>query len=245
MHSHKINKNDFQSSFVKNCRKLLSPILNESGGILYSSGDTLKKGLIYVLGLNPGGAEGQTIDDSISVIFSSKDNAYLDEDWSSDKHKYGIGKHPLQKNIKYLFDYLGYNLRDICCSNLIFVRSVDQQGCNFYYNANLCWEVHKLIIDTICPKIFLVFGNSIISPYFFVKTQHLKYFGNNISEDIIQSGHGNWSCRSFITNLFGNDILILGLPHLSRYRIIDYNNDRKIVLQWINKKIIEAISKSV
>lgn len=245
MHSHKININDFQSSFVKNCRKLLSPILNESGGILYSSGDTLKKGLIYVLGLNPGGAEGQTIDDSISVIFSSKDNAYLDEDWSSDKHKYGIGKHPLQKNIKYLFDYLGYNLRDICCSNLIFVRSVNQQGCNFDYNANLCWEVHKLIIDIICPKILLVFGSSEISPYFFLKTQHNKHFYNKISEDVILSGHGNWYCRSFITNLFGNETLIIGVPHLSRYRIIDYNSDRKIVLQWIKKKVDKAISKSV
>ncbi|HRN71228.1 MAG TPA: hypothetical protein PLS49_08680 [Candidatus Woesebacteria bacterium] len=245
MHSNKIDISNFQSSFIENSRKLLSPILNESGGILYSSGDTLKKGLIYILGLNPGGADGPTIEDSLNVIFSSKENAYLDEDWSTDKHKYKIGCHPLQKRIKYLSDYLGYNLRNICCSNLIFVRSLDQQGCNFDYNANLCWEVHKLIIDVICPKILLVFGNSKISPYFFVKTQHEKYFDNNISEDVKQSGHGNWSCRSFITNLFGNETLILGLPHLSRYRIIDYKNDRKIVLHWIKKKVNEAISKSV
>lgn len=235
MHSQKINKNDFQSSFVKNCRRLLSPNLNESGGVLYCNGDKFKKGLIYYLGLNPDVAKRQTIDDSISVIFSSKDNAYFDEDWNSEKHKYGIGKHPFQKNIKFLFDYLGYDLSDIRCSNLIFARNVDQQGCNFYHNANLFWEVHELIMDTICPKIFLVFGNSIISTYFFVKTHYLKYFGNNIHEDIIQSENENWSYCSFITNLFGNDILILGLPYFSRYIIISYNSYRKIAIQWIKK----------
>jgi len=228
---------DLLDNLVKDCKIILSPILGQSGAVLYSSFDTLKNGTFYVLGLNPGGSIGPTISDSLDSILLSKENAYLDEDWSSEKRHYDVGRHPLQKNLKFLFDYLGFNLREVCSSNLIFVRSYNQDGCTLT-DAYLCWNVHRRIIDIVKPKVILVFGNSSNSPYSYILNLHKKYINKKIMETNIASGHGKWLCRSFITNLFSCETLILGLPHLSIYSLIDRNE----VLIWIKNRINNHIN---
>ena len=227
----------FQENFKNICKEILSQILNKTGGILNSSGTTLRKGDFYILGVNPGGEDAPpTVGESIDNIFTSKENSYLDQDWSSEKRNFGIGDHPLQKNLKYLFDYLKYDLRNICSSNLIFVRTKTERQCDFNL-TEICWNVHRLIIDIIKPSIILTFGKR---PYTHIKKLHEKQFFST-TEDTKNSGHGKWLCNSFKTNLFGNQALILGLPHLSRYRIIDYNNDRKDILNWIKYQVVEII----
>jgi len=219
----------FRNSFVSNATKLLSPILDESGAILYSAWETLCPGQYYILGLNPGGNAGPTIRECLNELNNYTENAYLDEDWSTKSRNYGVGGHPLQVHLKSLLQSLGYDLRNICASNLIFSRSPDQYGAYYPAKADQCWDVHKMIINIVQPSILLVFGNGSISPYNYLQRKHIEQFSEWPQDKVIPSGHAAWVCRSFETTLEGKKRIVIGLPHLSRYSI-----DGKFkVLQWI------------
>jgi len=75
------------STFVATARRHLTPILDPSGNILYSSCDTLRPGAVYLLGLNPGGDphdpryQQQTIDSALQALPSKRENEYLDVSW--------------------------------------------------------------------------------------------------------------------------------------------------------------------
>lgn len=218
-----------RDSLVSNSTKLLSSILDESGAILYSAWKTLCPGRYYILGLNPGGDTGATIRECLNELNNYTGNAYLDEDWSSEKRNYGIGGHPLQVNLKALFQSLGFDLRNICASNLIFSRSPNQYGAFYPAKANQCWDVHKMIINIVQRQILLVFGNGRISPYNYLQMRHNEQFSKCPQEKIIPSGHSTWACKSFEATLEGKKRIVIGLPHLSRYSI----GGKDKVIQWI------------
>lgn len=217
-------------TFVSEAKSKLQSILRESGSVLYSTPETLKHGDYYFLGLNPGGSEEkikESIEDSLNQLQQggSESNAYLDEDWSSDKRKYGgidgrEGKHPLQKNAQVLFKELGVDLRDVCASNLIFCRSIGEGGCGYPANAHTCWPVHEMVIDIVKPKVIITFGKKTFD--FVCQKLELKESKGR------DSGHGNWSCRSA-----SGARTLIGLPHLSRYSLAGKSD----VINWIKSKV--------
>jgi hypothetical protein len=50
-----MNKDSDIKIFAEKAKRHLGPLLDQSGQVLYSSVATLKKGSLYILGLNPGG----------------------------------------------------------------------------------------------------------------------------------------------------------------------------------------------
>jgi hypothetical protein len=82
-----MNKDSDIVTFVKKAKQHLKPLLNESGQVLYSSVTTLKRGSIYILGLNPGGSprdfqnKTETIGYSLKNLARRDWNAYADEVW--------------------------------------------------------------------------------------------------------------------------------------------------------------------
>jgi len=76
-------------------------------------------------------------------------------------------------------------------------------------------------LNVVQPRVLLVFGNSNPSPYTFLR----KKFGAT-NQETIESGHSNWSCRAFKAD---NDMVVVGVPHLSRYDIIG----KGAVIEWI------------
>jgi hypothetical protein len=214
------------SEFVEFCKEQLRPIEKESGRILYSSIETLRPGAVYILGHNPGGSpvnqSAETIKSSITSLPTKKINYYLDETWFTDKRSYSKGLAPLQQRIVWLLQQLGLNLREVAASNLIFARSADAASIQFKRYANLCWPVHERIINIIKPRMVIVFGNSVDTPYTFLR----DIYGAQ-SESNYPSGHGDWMCRSFSVQ---NKFSVIGLPHLSRYKIISHRD----VVDWIS-----------
>lgn len=211
----------------------LSPLLDESGSILYSSVDTIKKGDLYVLGLNPGGDDTEInipLQNTIADLRNKKTNSYLDEDWSNGR-KYAIGQHPLQVNVTGLISSLGYDPGDVFCSNLIFTRSKSQKDCKYSERAKTCWKVHEEFLKIVDPKCLIVFGISIISPF-----EYLKKICPLIEVDNYESGHPSWKCYCYKGQIAGKNRLLIGVPHLSRYYIIK----RKDVIDWIKSKFNEA-----
>jgi hypothetical protein len=227
------------SHFTERVQHLIADVLDMSGSILYSSWDTVRRGDIYIMGLNPGGDPSEirtTIRNELELIRSGQKrcNSYLSEDWSNTKKTYGVGRHPLQIHLQMLIAKLGYNLEDLCASNLIFLRSPDQRGVNLQmvdrYNF---WNVHEIIIGCLQPRVLLVFGNGAISPYAYLCHMHFKKFQCMPREDIIPGGHGSWKCRAFETELQDRKIMVVGLPHLSRY----LPNDKPQIIDWLRTKM--------
>ena len=201
--------------------------VKEQGATLYSSFDTLKKGKLYILGLNPGGSSGLTIEDSLERIKDPDYNEYTME-WD----KYKAGDHPLQRNIKAITHQFNLDVRDVIASNLIFTRSIDQNGAG-YTNRKDFWPVHARILQIVQPQIIVAFGNGAISPY-----QHLRDISKNVSAtDSIESGHGKFTCVSFRGEIENQLFTVIGLPHLSRYHLYTDNPIKKQVLSWIKDKV--------
>lgn len=200
----------------------LTDLLEEPGGILYSSHETLKPGKVYLLGFNPGGSNGASIGESVKEMLSYSDNAYIDESWSNGNGTKGPGKAPLQKHIRWLLNELGLETSEVCASNLIFLRSRAANEINMSL-AKRCWPVHEAILKIVQPKLIITFGNSVHSPYRYL---HTMYGGK---EECIPSGHGNWKVKGFRCHINDRAVFVAGLPHLSRYSPLG----KPKVVQWL------------
>jgi len=217
---------------IQEIKEPIPDILDKSGSIVYSSKYSICKGDLYIMGLNPGGEPGgeddKTIRETLDDLPSKTKNSYRDELWGNYKSS-AVGVHPLQKNYVYLMNHLNNGGKEVFSSNLIFTRSRDASGANYDESAKKCWPVHEIFIKIIDPKCFIVFGNSSISPYSFIKNQyHLQDIGE------VDSGHGNWKCKSCKGMINGKERLLIGIPHLSRYHI---NYKKEDVIKWIRDKI--------
>ncbi|MGA3069271.1 MAG: hypothetical protein ABSD43_03555 [Terracidiphilus sp.] len=216
------------TAFVQEAREVLKDFLKDSGTILYSSFETLKRGKYYFLGLNPGGSELDTensIGKSLENLRSQTQNAYLKgpKDGIADWGRYPSGDAPLQLRYQYLFTELGLGekLDSVCASNLIFRRSVGEKGSGGIEMADLCWKVHEAILKIVQPEAIIVFGKL---PYFFIKD---KLNGTDLTESCTK--HGSWKLRHSILKggaILNTEAQLIGLPHLSRYAI---DSDKAVI----------------
>lgn len=220
------------ADFVAEAELHLEPLLGLSGEVLFSAVDTLREGDLYICGLNPGGSGDEphqhTIRESLEMLPHKTSNNYFDESW---RH-YPRGAHPLQRRLRWLVEQLGYDLREVCASNLIFARSPGQGGSGYPEYAEICWPVHERILRIVRPKMLLVYGNGAKSPFEFL-------YGRSIGPspiDSIWSGHHGWDCRAFQTEVAGQGVVVVGLPHLSRYNVIG----KAHVVEWIASHLSKA-----
>jgi len=216
---------DVAQSLEAFAKEILRSVLKDSGHVLYSSAATLCRGNVYLLGHNPGGSpEGrdyESIEKSICNLKLKQSNEYLDDSWNG----LGPGESKLQRRVCWLLDRLNMDVRKVCASNLIFSRSIDAENSDFTNMASLCWPVHEYILDIVQPTMVLTFGNrEENSPFSFLREK----LGVRSAIAPYPSGHGEWKCKAFFTPA---DIVIVGLPLLSRYAV-DHHED---VPRWIRK----------
>lgn len=210
---------------------LKSTGLSDKSGLLLNSGsETLKKGDFYFLGLNPGGSpDGITGKDKIqNHLFKEQQdfNEYLEGIWSPGGKTKLPGQAVLQKRFQYLFSSLGVDPRNVCGSNLIFVRSRRANDLKEQKTlANKCWVVHEYIISLVKPKAIFVLGES---PFTFVKNKIQK-----IKTDSCMAGHANWKCDLFKGMLLNEEVLLFKIPHLSIYAIDKHPE----VIEWIKQHL--------
>jgi hypothetical protein len=207
----------------------LAGMMDDSGGILYSSKETLKLGDVYLMGFNPGGSGGLKLRQSIESIRSKSDNSYLDEEWGTNKINWKKGGAPLQRRVQHVLSFLGYETRQVCASNLIFTQSERSNDVSIEL-ANKCWPVHQAIIDLVRPKFIIAIGNGQVSAYRFLHT----IIGHNSIENEISANHGSWQIRWFSTEYQGRVVTVLGFPHFSYY-----NPDKPEILEKLRKEIFE------
>jgi len=211
-------------------KKVMRHFLNDFGELIYSSHDTLREGDVYLLGLNPGGAGHTTINNHIDLMLTRTENSYVDEAWTNNTSSYRKGEAPLQKRVAGLIHSLGYDIRNVCASNLIFKTTPSSDELCFGL-AGLCWQFHEELIELIKPKLILTFGNSKVSPYAFLKA--LFYRESSSDEQVIAAGHGEWSCKGFHALVNGRKTFIVGLPHMSYYNPLE----KPFLTDWLTSNI--------
>jgi hypothetical protein len=207
-------------------REQLRDVLDVSGQVLYSGASTLRKGEVYLLGLNPGGDPNNqalmTIRQSLDSLVSADMavSGVRQSEWNSYVHATWKGRDTLQRRILWLLRQLGRDPLDVPASNLIFPRSRDEKCLRYEAYADMCWGVHERVLDIVEPRWVLTYGNT---PY--------RCLGNRfgvLNERRFQAGHGDWACRSFeVPGRFR----VVGVPHMSLYAI----NRHPEVVDWIKQ----------
>ena len=140
-------------------------LLKEPGCVLNSGWDTVSPGEIYVLGLNPGGNPENfgSIASHIEATPGGPWSCY-DESWNTLP-----GRHPHQLRAKKYIFTLGFDHRDVLATNAYFTTSKDARDLALITSRMLCgsanafapyWEVHKLLLSIVRPKLILCLGNS-------------------------------------------------------------------------------------
>ena len=220
-----------QNKFVTFITEELDSLKDIPGETLYSSLSTLKKGDIYLMGTNPGGSDNYLLSEDLEKLKTKTTNGYIDEVWKTGRGKAKAGEGFLQKRVQNLISEIGYDLKNVCASNLIFTKSKNLKtlGYRFKDIADKCWNVHEEILKIVKPKIIIVFGNGESnSPYSYLKKKY------NIKKDEIDSikNYYKYYAKSFTFELNGRKTYVVGLPHLSRFPI---KNDE--IYSWIQNKI--------
>ena len=203
---------------------------DRSGKLLYSSLPTLAAGPVYLLGYNPGGEPDHETTSILSHLHDAGQaatNEYLDVAWQTRTCSWAVGEAPLQRRVKYLLTGIGLDVRSVCASNLIFVRSRGEKHlASAAQMATACWPVHRLILDIVRPTMILTFGRK-VADFIVGKAEKSKLAGSKLS------GHGNWECFANSIVLNGRSISLVSLPHLSRYNI----NGHAEVIAWVKTEM--------
>jgi hypothetical protein len=193
-------------------------LLDKPGAVLYSSVDTLTRGPVYLLGLNPGGTEGATLRDSIDGSRRGN-NAYLDEEWAPGGHVQPRGQSTLQRRVQALCRSMGVETRDTPASNLAFTRSTGLATHSGYAGAvKLCAPVHEIFMNAIQPRFLMTFGS----------IGHFAAGVNILSVESRDAQHGTWKAHRGKAIAFGHEVSFGNIPHMSLW-----SSDRRAdVVNW-------------
>lgn len=200
-----------------------------SGSVFYSTKETLKPGIFYFMGLNPGGIPDHA-DKSQSIVEnilprSGRNEFY--ERWYCDRDWYTNFQKNVQRFLGSLEDILPHQnntdtkkfVENICSSNICFVRSKSVQELHANLEDCTAWSVQEYIVNTIVkPSIIIING---LDGYRFFK----KNLSTMTDETTLQTGVSRRGKEIFVyVTSFDNDKLLIGIPHLSRNYLADCTN---------------------
>ena len=193
-------------------------LLNSSGAVLYSSTKTLSPGPVYLLGLNPGGTEGATLQDSLDNARRDH-NAYLDEQWAPGGNLQPKGPATLQRRVQNLCSLMGLDTRQVPASNLVFTRST-RTGTHLDFDGALplCLPVHKIFFDAIQPNFLMTFGA-------------LNNFRSAVDVESVESclaEHGTWEAHRGYARFNGKRVGFGNIPHMSLWA----SDSRLHIVKW-------------
>lgn len=152
----------------------------KSGAVMLSGTDTLRPGIAYIMGLNPGGdpaARGHQRSILESVHERSDYSCYTNECWqprcpgpdgACEHFKDGkpkpefLVKH--QRNAIAIADALGIGIARIFSANAVFARSTskatlrEQTGYSLDQWWSACWPVHQHFLAIVRPRMVITLG---------------------------------------------------------------------------------------
>nr|WP_314444393.1 hypothetical protein [uncultured Sphingomonas sp.] len=186
-----------------------SGLLDRSGGVLNSAEATIRKGRMYFIGLNPGGAIEDGDRDTYPTISESLALSRLgcngfDQDWSTEQQSYPAGQSPMQRRFKFVCRQLGLVYSEVCATNFVFTRSRDiDSHQSFDEDLKASLKVHKILLDAVQPDFLWIQGNP--------ETVKLNVDMEWRKEG---SGYSNWSIGRGTAEVCDKTYRVCHTPHL-------------------------------
>jgi hypothetical protein len=178
----------------------------------------VKDAPLYILGLNPGGEEGDTVDISLGAFASQTEDwsAYVDEPWG-DRDK---GEYPMQRSVRHMITNLDLEPCRVPASNLIFLSSRNEKVLKDKSSLlETCWPVHQAVIDTLRVRTILCFGQTAGN---FVR----KKLGADIEVGrYTETNNRRWTSRahSISDNPTSDNLVVVTVSHPGR---ADWRNEK-------------------
>ena len=182
--------------------------------LLFSAPRTLTRGRYLVIGHH----QGVQASHWENAIVPSWVNEYTHVVSKTDE----TGALRLRKNLHWLFDHLKVSCQKACVTHFVPGHVV----LNDLEEVHPYWPAHKDVIKAVQPEIILTYGNSDISPFWYLYEQS-EELGD--SWDRLAAGQGNWRCKTFTGTYLGKRVPVIGLPHLNRYTLVGKYH----VVEWI------------
>lgn len=176
---------------------------------LYSPASVLSRADVAFIGLNPGGSNPEA-----EMFATDAGSAYWTERWGGAE----CGQSPLQKQVLAIFDRLSVEAEMVLAGNLVPFRSPDWQSLNQRdQSLEFGKQLWRDVLSSAKPRIVVTMGGIVtkeIAAILQIKAIHR-----------FSIGWGNVSASR------GKErgVTLIGLPHLSRYRIFGRNGSREAV----------------
>lgn len=205
-------------TFKKNAPHAASDRSPLSESLLMSPASSLRKGAYYVIGQHLHG------------VYRSLSNQEQEEPAWVNEYTHFItqtdeaGEQRLQDNLMWLGAELGCSMDRLCISHFVPVPVLVQD----LTDADAYWAMHEEALGIVQPRVIITYGISDVSPFWFL---YEKSEALGDSWDEVQAGQGNWRCKTFTGQYLGRRIPVVGLPHLSRYKL----SGKDHVLTWIRE----------
>jgi len=140
-------------------------IVDRSGSVFYSGQSAFSSPCpVYILGLNPGGSPELQAAETIGRDLMEWDDRpaswsrYVDESWRQQLP----GTHGMQPRMRHMFSALGFDLRQIPASNVVFVRTNCEADLKLEAGDLLskCWPFHETVIKQLEVRTLLCLGST-------------------------------------------------------------------------------------
>ena len=171
--------------------------------LLYSPVAVLAGARVAFIGLNPG---GRVAPPEHSQLAMQTGSAYVEEVWGEGRP---AGCSPLQQQVRALFALLHVQPEEVLAGNLVPFRSPDWASLrNPETVLKFSRQLWRDIFGSVRPSLVIAMGK--------VPTIEMAKILNVSDSEVLPVG---WK-RSGATRATGNGVTLIGLPHLSRFRII-------------------------
>jgi len=193
-------------------RNLGDAILKAPGRFLYNDISTLRQDDFYLLGINPGGKpeiENTPLFEEIRSWSQKSTHAIAVEGWNT----------TYQRTVEALCSAVGKELRELCSSNLYFIRTpgtdlLDATLSQLRADFRVFWPVHEAVLDIVKPKCIFVFGADVFSKIIQLMLNSkekplLKYK----SRPLLPKYKGGCNCSVGEGERLGSPMKVIGMPY--------------------------------
>jgi hypothetical protein len=208
--------------------RLVDPSLHDlPGGVFYTSPAAFSApSKLYLLGLNPGGSPDANTQATIGKHLATWRERepgwceYTKESWEGAKP----GEYGIQRPIRAFFDRLGLNAADVPASNVVFVRSNNEDKLGSKIDLlQRCWPVHEAVIRDLGVTTVLCLGGTA------GEWVRAKLGANRLYDDFVET----YERRHYRSkaHLSPNGTAVLTLTHPSRADWCNVNADPSPLVQ--------------
>ena len=191
--------------------------LDRSGKVFYSGRNAFSSPCpIYMLGVNPGGAPDNYLEETVGIHtrsvlqeFSDDWSAYRDESWEGAVP----GTYGMAPRVLHLLQRLGMSPGSVPASNLVFVRSAREahiKRSDMATMADACWPFHEKVIASLKPRVVLCFGQTA------GKYVRGKLGANRVTGQFVEQNDRRWRSESF-SGARGPNVVVVTHPSIANW----------------------------